>query len=186
MCQWSYSVKGDITIQMKADLSDFQIREDLSFLTSMSRRKFKEYVNRKASEYTLSYLKSLQSKHTKLKDLSYDCLSLQTYITQPGLTLLQRRNVFLARTRMLNFGENYRNGRSNVYCSLGCADKLDSQIHCFTECIFIKNEISINFKYEYIFRKNVPQKTCTDLSEVLKVRNNLIDEKYITYSPSQD
>ena len=156
MCQWDRPTKGDWTEMLRKDLSDFQIESDFQWIRQTSREGFKKIVNSKAKVFGLKYLTNLQKKHSKLSNLTYNELKLQNYLTMPGLSLEVRRNVFLFRTRMLDFGENFRGSRSEVLCPFGCYLKKDSQFHSF-ECNGRMQKLNVDGEYKDLFKVKIAQ-----------------------------
>ena len=50
----------------------------------------------------------MQDKHTKMKNLQYEGLKIQNYFHRTDITNDQKKIIFQFRTRMADFGENYR------------------------------------------------------------------------------
>ena len=53
-----------------------------------------------------------------MKDLKYESIKIQKYFTRSDLSIEQKKLLFKFRTRMSDFGENYRAGRDKVICPL--------------------------------------------------------------------
>ena len=102
--QWNYPVKGDWSLAVKKDLSDFEIESDFDWIKSKSRGWFKKYVNEKTRVYTFKFLTKIQNTHSKLKNICYQDFKLQSYFFNENLDIKTIRNVFKFRTRMLEFG----------------------------------------------------------------------------------
>ena len=103
--QWNHSVKGDWAEQIRRDLKDFEIPCNLSWIQSQSKLQFTKYINKQWREYTFNYLTEKQSVQSKMKNLKYSKLEIQSYLMS-GLSTEILRNVFLFRTRMSPFGKN--------------------------------------------------------------------------------
>ena len=60
----------------------------------------------------------MKFKHTKLENLVHTELCTQEYLLNAQFSNEQKRNLFLFRTRMANFSENFRNGSEAQYCRM--------------------------------------------------------------------
>ena len=67
--QWDYPTHNDWTNQVKTDLADFGISNDLSFIRSKSIGGFKKLVKVRAQEYELNRLNKVKSSHSKMDKL---------------------------------------------------------------------------------------------------------------------
>ena len=75
VAQWENPSKQDWTEQVREDLADLGINEDLSFIESKSQYCFKKLVKTKVKEFTLDLLNEKKFKHTKM-----DKLKIQDYL----------------------------------------------------------------------------------------------------------
>ena len=140
--QDSNPVKNDWITQCRKDLRDFKIKEDFQFIKSKSEYSFKNYVQVKSMEYCLTMLQTLQESHSKMDNIYYPEMSLQQYFKNPKLSMKTKQDVFLFRTRMSQFGENFRGSRGAVPCPFQCPMQLDTQQHSF-KCSAINEKIKI-------------------------------------------
>jgi hypothetical protein len=76
MAQWENPAKQDWTQQVRSDLADLVIREDLSFIQAKSLFSFKNLVKTKIKEYALDILNKSKSRHSKMDDLIYTELNI--------------------------------------------------------------------------------------------------------------
>ena len=65
-------------------------------------------MKQRITEYSLDVLNKRKCRHTKTDDVLYTELKIQDYLLSEELTVDQKRDVFLYRTRMANYSENYR------------------------------------------------------------------------------
>ena len=79
MTKWFNETIGDWTQQIKLDLEELDIPCNFDFIQSKSTTAFKELVKRKAKSYALKILTEKQMKHSKMDNLHYSELRLQTY-----------------------------------------------------------------------------------------------------------
>ena len=72
LAQWRHSsIKQDWTQQVKSDLEDFSISNDLQWIKSKSSGWFKNLVKRKVKEFAFFEFLEKKESHTKLDDLFY-------------------------------------------------------------------------------------------------------------------
>ena len=116
--QWYNPTKGDWTEIVKKDLEDFGIPCDFDDIKRKSNDAFKRIVNVKAKEYALRTLRTKQETHTKLDSLVYKEKKMQRYMLSDELKPKKKKLLFKSRTKMLDFGENYKGGRTHVMCPL--------------------------------------------------------------------
>ena len=69
---------------------------------------------------------------------------------------------------MANFSENFKGQAGTQPCPL-CHTALDTQLHSLS-CTVLKENISINFKYEEIFFAKVSVETARTVDNILKFR----------------
>ena len=67
--QWTREVKNDWTTQVRLDLNDLGIPEDLEFIRGKSNASFKRLVKVKAEEYALNELNLMKAKHKKMENI---------------------------------------------------------------------------------------------------------------------
>ena len=96
---------------MKKDLEDLELPRSFDVIKSKSKSSFKNLVKKKTNEYTFNKLKSMQESHSKLKKLKYEGIKIQNYFSRTDINNEQKQIIFQFRTRMSNFGENYRGGQ---------------------------------------------------------------------------
>ena len=88
----------------------------------------------------------MKSCHSKLGNLEYTELKMQDYLQSNSFTVEQARTVFAFRTKMANFGENYRQKEGPSLCPL-CRDHLDAQELAF-KCPVVIQRVDITEKFE--------------------------------------
>ena len=149
MLQCQHRVKGDWIIQTENDLKDFHIKYNFENLQSISQSTFKKIVKTKAKEYLFCTLLKKKDHHSKMKNLVFNDFSMQPYLTNPDISIDNKKLLLSWRIHMARFEENYRGGRSPVRCKL-CNDHLDNQEGNF-ECTAIRDKINIQGNYQNIF-----------------------------------
>ena len=175
--QWKYPTSQDWTEQVRGDLEDFDIPVDLDFIRSKSEYSFKNLVKKKAKEYAFHKFMVKKMKHSKLDDLFYSKLEMQKYLKSNQFSTAQARSVFSFRTRMSNFKENFQGNNGHNPCPL-CYLHLDSQALVF-QCPIIKQEFPTNCRFEDIFSDTIPLSLVENLGNILKYRDNYLQERAI-------
>ena len=172
--QWNNPCKGDWTEQVKTDLEDLNIPCSFSFIKSKSKESFKTIVKAKTQELSLTYLKTLQLKHSKLSQLHYHDLKMQHYFTNPELTVSQKQMLFRCRVRMENFGENFRGGKNEVQCRL-CNSHLDNLEMAF-QCLEIRKKVKVVGNPRDILEDRINNETTHTITQILKIRGTLYEK----------
>ena len=166
---------GDWTEQVKLDCLDLNIPFDFEYMLSKSKESFKNMVKIKAEEYELERLRAKQGKHSKMANVKYVEMKMQEYFKTPGITTEEALNLFKWRVRMATFGENYRGGQPFVVCPL-CLNHLDNQPMALS-CEEMRKKLTIKISSEDIFKDDIPLEVAQQLSNFMKIRNDLLEAK---------
>ena len=152
MVQWEQGRAGDWSEEVKKDLTDFGIPQDLQFIRSKSKLVFNKLVKNKARQFELNRLVELKNSRnsSKMKDLYYIELKMQEYLELKDMSASQAKALFKFRTRMAPFGENFRGGEKTVLCPL-CKKHPDSQEESFS-CVQVNRLVTVRGSYKEIFR----------------------------------
>ncbi len=170
--QWNYPGKRNEWTQMvKEELSSLGIPYSLSVIKCMSQYSWKNLVGNKCKKAAFDYLLNLKDSHSKLKDLSYDDLCLQSYFTDGSLNSNDARLLFLFRTRMVRVYNNYKNLYTDILCPL-CRVDTDTQEHLL-RCTKLPRSTCC---YTDIFGTNAVMRKTTlcSLKTALSVREDLL------------
>ena len=172
--QWNNPTRGDWTETVRENLKEFEIEEDEEVFRSMTKEMFKNKVKKKARQVAFNQLIKRKDKHSKMENLEYSGLKIQTYFQLEGITTGQIRNIFKYRTRMAPYGENFRGGRESVACPL-CKTHLDSQA-LGPMCPAIRKEISVSLDLNIVYSEDIDLETAKLVEKVLNTRNKIIQE----------
>ena len=118
--QMKNPTKGDWILQVLDDLKELEISSNLDDIKLMSKDAFKSLVKNKSKVSALKYLNKLKSGHSKMENLMYDKIEIQTYLTSSNIHTNLAKQLFRWRTRMTNFKCNFKNGNLDLSCELGC------------------------------------------------------------------
>ena len=165
-------MKGDWVEEAKNNLAEFDINLSLDDLKNKSKSSFKKLVKTKTREFTLNYLLALKEKHSKMENLYYAELKMQSYLRDPKITVAEARNIFRFRTRSALFKENMKSSYSDDTCPL-CKEEPDRKSHSF-ECRIINSRIAIHGSYKEIFKKTISQELSKTLLEITQIRSEYI------------
>ena len=173
--QWYKPCKGNWTKQVKEDLTDFRIPPTLEYVEGKSKYYFKNLVKQRAKQFTLEILLEKKEKHSKMVNLNYAELKIQEYFLKEDLDNNQKKTIFKLRTRMENFGENFRCGKAHVICLL-CGLHRDSQDLCLI-CPIIRQEIRSDGNISEIYGNEIQNDIIHTVIKVLEKRREIINQK---------
>ena len=106
-----------------------------------------------------------------MKNLTYESLRIQNYFTRTDITIEEKKTIFKYRTRMADFGENYKGGRGQVSCPL-CGTHPDKQELSY-ECRYIKEKLNLNGSFSEIYGENIEKQTVETLEKITQIRENI-------------
>ena len=174
--QWKNPTnKQDWTEQVRSDLEEFGIPADLDFLKSRSKLASKNMVRIKAKEFAWKKFMRARIGHSKMENLWYSELKIQKYLSTNKFTPEDARTLFSFRTRMANFGENFRNGSEHVLCPL-CHMHYDTQSMAF-QCPVVNANVKMEGQYDDIFRAEIPKDIVSTLCNIVKFREQYTQER---------
>ena len=169
--QWDYPIKNDWTIQVREDLAEFGISDNLDVIKSKSIVSFKKLVKVKASEFEYNKLQKIKSSHSKMDNLKYSKLEMQDYFKLENCTASMARLMFKFRCRMADFDENFRGGLGPRPCRL-CGLHLDNQETSF-QCPTVTQQLEIKMEYSKIFLKKIPAEIFETILRITEIRDDL-------------
>ena len=99
---------------------------------------FKRLVKDRVRQAAVEYLQGIQTTKSKAKDLIYESLNLQEYLSSKcKMTIVEKQFTFHARSRMLNLKSNFKQGNSDLSCR-ACRTDEESQRHIL-QCSALSN-----------------------------------------------
>ena len=132
--------KGDWYELLKSDFEfvEKEICEDE--IQSLSKIEYKKIVKELIQQAVFKYYLKKKVKHTKLDQITYNTLKVQSYLTDSRFSREERELVAALRSRCYNAKLNFRKlHKGNLQCSLGCPS-IESQFHIFSECKVLKSD----------------------------------------------
>ena len=175
--QWKYGSKHDWTEQVKSDLTDLDINDDLQWIQSKSEGWFKNHVKRKVREYAFYKFIEEKEEHSKLDDLFYTELKLQAYLKLTNMSSFEAKLIFSYRTRSAPYKENYRGKDGHSPCPM-CLVHLDCQPLAL-QCPTIRENINIEGNYMDIFKDNINENITQTLMKISKFRDEFMNSRNI-------
>ena len=130
----------------------------------------KEARRQKALEYLKREIE--RKKLSKMRNLSYDCLKIQEYLTSDKIYMNRKKIAFKIRTRMLQVNFNFGN---RISCPM-CKEKDDDQNHLL-ECRILKdNCVEIkenqNFEINDVFKGEMEK-----INEITRIINRALKKR---------
>ena len=168
--QFSFPVKDDWSEQVRQDLVDFGIKEDLEWIKTTSVYKFRKLVKKCGREYALDKFCEQKRKHSKLQLLEYDQLKIQGYLKNKDISVTQAQTLIKFRTRMANYENNYKGTSTNQRCKL-CQNHDDNQEEIYI-CDFNLQNLNLCGKYEDLFQTDVDISVIKSLEALYKLRED--------------
>ena len=110
-----------------------------------------------------------------MKNLTYEELKIQKYLTNKNTTVEEKITLFKWRTRMENFVENFKGGKSDVVCKI-CKSHVDSQTESFN-CPEIRKTFCIEADYKDIFSDSPSLNTVKTVDKISKLRKKIINSQ---------
>jgi hypothetical protein len=176
--QWKYPTNHkDWTELVKQDLVDLEMPVDLDFIKSKSRFSISNLVKIKSKQYAWKKFMESKMKHSKMDNLWYSSLGMQDYLKSNEFTTNEVRTIFSFRTRMANFGENFKNGRTHVPCPL-CHLHLDTQAMAF-QCSKVLEEVRIDGSYEDLFKEKISKDLAKTIVNIVEFRKKYLEERML-------
>ena len=123
----------------------------------------------------LKQLIAMQRKHSKMENLNYSELKLQSYLKSDESSIQQKKMLFKHRVRMEQYGENYRGGKDRVPCPL-CNLHLDNQEMAF-QCSEVRKHIQVEGSLEDIFKEHIRVKTIQTIQQITEFRKQRLESR---------
>ena len=168
---WAETVNGDLK----------EVKLDENSIMNLKKYQFKKIVKKKINEAAFHYLSNIQSTHSKVKDISYSKLEIQTYFLESKFSTKEKQLLFKLRTRMTNVKANFKSQYLDLTCDL-CEKDFDQSDFHLLECERILNECAElsndnSSEYEDIFGTATEQLPITKLYIKVFETKNRIESK---------
>ena len=144
----------------------------------MKQAKFSELVKKQCRSVALEYLLNIKESHSKMDNLKYSELKLQSLYKSKQVYSTTAKNIFKWRTRMFELKNNFKTKYSNFSCPL-CFKHLDDDESLLTcEILNSPKSENINLNYKDLFKQDVEKMLSIgkSLQEAWTVRNVLLSD----------
>ena len=132
-------------------------------------------MKRQAKGYALQILREKQMKHSKMDNLYYSELKLQTYFKIPGIQTKEVLTLFKWSVGMAPLAENFRGNSYNILCPL-CEVHLEKQ-STILQCEVIRKQMRINCGIDDIYREKIKLETAKKMTEIEEFSESRRKEK---------
>ena len=183
---------GDFVELVKEDFKMIDVEYDEGKITNMSREAYKHLIKGKIKMAALNYLRKLQDKHSKIRDISYKELKVQGYMISPIFSDKEVNTLHSLRSRSVDCKANLKNmyKDDDMLCKLCKAGYCDQKhiLECGDLINTLESEDITRNKivYEDIFNNDVnKQKEVTALfCALIQIRKKKLQDLLKEQSPS--
>ena len=180
-------IKGDFFELVTEDARAINLNLTDNEIAAMKKERFKEIVKPKVRESAFLYLKEIQKRHSKVKTIEYESLSLSGYLQSPLFDSESAKTLLALRTRTV---KGIRHDFSGMYadltCPLGCGD--EDTLPNVLACIVLKDKMGTKsvaancVEYSDVYSSDiVKQKQVTEMyTQLLQIREDIIDSVSVT------
>ena len=99
---------------------------------------------------------------------------MQDYLESDEISTAQKRNIFLYRTRMADYSENYPESSTVKPCRM-CGLHTDCQAHSF-DCFETMKNTTKEGNYSEIFTNKISKETAILLEKITQIRKNKLEQ----------
>ena len=124
--------RGDWVSTVKQDLKDLEIEMNFDQIRDYTKEAFKETVKKQVKTKAFIFFTLIQQTHSKTKLISYKELTMQNYLCSENNLMTKKEKIFAftSRAHMLDLRGNFKAGKTNIKCRLGC-DNVEDQTHIY-------------------------------------------------------
>ena len=94
----------------------------------MKKNAFSKLIKKKIFDISFEFLLKNKNEHSKMDDLSYENLEMQSYLKTDEISTKEAKSIFKYRTRMALVKANFSSQFIDMYCP-ECTLHLDTQEH---------------------------------------------------------
>ena len=145
---------------------------------------YKKHIKTKVKKAAFKYLTDIRSTHSKIKNIKYDKMETQPYLTSPLFNNEEVNLLFSLRSRSVECKDNFKGLHGeNLSCSLCPNECKDDQPHILLcpktrEKLTSTEAANADVLYEHIFENAIKQKEATVLfANMLDIRTILLNEQ---------
>ena len=156
-------MKGDWINTVRDNLAHLDINMNMEAVAATSKDAFKTIVKEAITKKALQYLQTIQSSHSKSKNLKYSMMKMQPYLepSDAKLSIHEKQFIFSARSRMMDLLDNFKTGKGSLLCRACDADQ-ESQPHLL-QCNRLSDNDLTSSLPEY------PDLFCDDVQKIANI-----------------
>ena len=149
-------VKGDFVELVKEDAKTIDYSIDETHIRSISKYQYQKEIKNKVKIAAFKYLQQLQQSHSKIRDIKYHNIKMQSYMCAPDMSSEDIALLFALRTRTVrgirsDFGEMF----SSDQCPLCIENPHKDTLKELIKCPSLAQIQSDGTEYEQIFSTSV-------------------------------
>lgn len=135
--QMDHPSRGNWVKTVTEDMKDLEINLDkptIDQIEGTDKLTFKQIIKSKVQRKAFEHLTKLKDSHSKARKLRHKNLEMQRYLKPEteDLTIIEKKFIFAARTRMLDLKGNFKSGLAEIKCRK-CHMEEETQKHLL-EC----------------------------------------------------
>ena len=179
--------RGDFSELVNKDMEMLGTNIDENILLNLNKAQFKTFIKKHINEASFKHLKSLQKKHTKIRNISYNEYKSQPYISDTKFSNKMVSVLFSMRSSMTR---GIKNNFSSLYVGnktcplLECKSQTEDDQPHLLKCFALKTHLSqpeqvqlSNIFYNDIFGPIEKQREAAQiLTRLLGIREELLQE----------
>ena len=183
MSQKQSPAKGDFYNLVKKDFETIGEALDEDAIAAKRKDEHKSNIKSKIRKATLKYLKEKQLGHSKVREIQYDKLETQRYMTSPLFSNIEVSLLYAIRSKALDCKSNFKNiyTNDNLLCKI-FEEELDDQPHIL-QCKLLNSKLQSEeavagqVKYEDIYGDHHKQKVIVSLfAKLLEIRKTMVED----------
>ena len=178
MKQKESHLKGDWYRMVLSDFDFIEEEIDEEVIKSTPKEDYRKLINSKIKAATYKYyMKLKENSKKKLKNLNYEEITIQPYLTKEYFSFEEKKLLFSLRSQCYDARLNFRKlNKRNLKCRLNCHNE-ESQSHIFQSCRPILDKLGLKEAPNllHIYGTPVEQKNAIKIFiQIDHIRNQLI------------
>ena len=142
-------------------------------MKSKSKIKFKKMIKEKARLAAFKYLTEIKKSHSKLDNLHYSKLQMQSCLSSNSIYKSDAKILFKLRTHMADFKSNFKNGNIDLNCRFCFEEDLqDHVLVCDAVAANIPEASEVQYKNIFSNNNKEVKKTLNAIKKALYYREN--------------
>ena len=182
--------EGDFCKLVEADKIEINLQIQDEEISQMNETKYKNIIKFKIKEAAFKRLLEIKSNHSKLNNITYNKLEIQSYLQSPLFGSEDVQMLLALRTRTVRgVKSDFRGMFQDAECPLGCGstDTLENILTCSVLQKNLQSETLANNKITFadIYSSDIrAQKQVTELyTKLMSIRENIMNNSPVQTGP---